>query len=65
MKALVSGEGRVKPELHVSQMFLGLQISFGLQVGQPGRWMCLGAFPSAAAGGMLARSAGLAGEISI
>ena len=64
MRELMHGEGRVKPELHVFQMFLGLQISFSPQVGWPGRWMCLGAFPSSAAGWMLARSAGLAGEIS-
>lgn len=64
MKKLMCGEGRVKPELHVFQMFLGLQITFSLQVGWPGRWMCLGASPSSAAGGMLVRPAGLAGEIS-
>lgn len=64
MKELVHGEGRVKPELHIFWVFLGLQITFSLQVGWLGQWMCLGAFPSLAAGGMLARSASLAGEIS-
>ena len=63
MKALVCGEGRVKPELHIFQMFLGLQIASSPQVGWPSRWMCLGAFPSPAAGGMLGQLAGLAGEV--
>ena len=57
-------EGRVKLALHVFQLFLGLQITFSCRLAGRVRWMCLGAFPSLAAGGLLARLAGLAGEIS-
>lgn len=64
MKEFMCGEGRVKSELYIFQMFLGLQITFGLQVGWMDLWMGPWAFPSSAAGGMLAQWAGLTGEIS-
>lgn len=36
MKELTYGEGRVKPELHVFQMFRGLRITFSPQPGRVG-----------------------------